>query len=245
MLTARPGESTLLGSWSALTRLSRAAILAVLPSGWAAVFPHWAVLNNALVANPSTPVTVAAAAGEFRRLYSAAGVDTWALWLPSTATNFDDPDMTGTVTGMTRDTTTLVMTLDALDDFPSYPRVVRTSIDAAARVGDEPILAAELPAPNGVDGLDGWALIHDGVAVAGAWTYRCGADVGVYAVGTAPEWRRRGLARALMLHVLADARQGGARTASLQSTPMGQRLYEQLGFRTVGRYEEWVARHVA
>lgn len=53
--------------------------------------------------------------------------------------------------------------------------------------------------------------------------------------------RRRGLARALMLHVLADAWHKGARTASLQSTRTGRPLYAGLGFRPVGRYEEWVA----
>ena len=37
-------------------------------------------------------------------------------------------------------------------------------------------------------------------------------------------------------------REQGARTASLQSTPMGQHLYEVLGFEAAGRYEEWVAR---
>jgi hypothetical protein len=41
-------------------------------------------------------------------------------------------------------------------------------------------------------------------------------------------------------HVLADAWHRGARTASLQLTRMGQRLYTELGFRAVGRYEEWI-----
>jgi hypothetical protein len=41
--------------------------------------------------------------------------------------------------------------------------------------------------------------------------------------------------------VLADAWHKGARTASLQSTRMGQPLYESLGFTAVGRYEEWIS----
>lgn len=84
------------------------------------------------------------------------------------------------------------------------------------------------------------AVLHDTCAVAGAWTYRNGEDVGIYAIGTVPECRRRGFARALMLHVLADARRHGVRTASLQSTEMGQSLYASLGFGAVCRYEEWV-----
>jgi GNAT superfamily N-acetyltransferase len=86
-------------------------------------------------------------------------------------------------------------------------------------------------------------LVDGEDAVAGAWTYRHGRDVGVYAVGTVPGWRRRGLARRLMLHVLADADRRGARTASLQSTRMGEPLYSLLQFQPVGRYDEWVPRN--
>ncbi len=84
-------------------------------------------------------------------------------------------------------------------------------------------------------------LVHDGVAVAGAWSVIHEQDCGIYAVGTQPEWRRRGFARSLMEHVLADARARGARTATLQSTPLGEPLYASLGFRAAGRYEEWVS----
>ena len=40
--------------------------------------------------------------------------------------------------------------------------------------------------------------------------------------------------------MLADARSQGAASASLQSTRMGQPLYETLGFAAAGRYEEWI-----
>jgi predicted N-acetyltransferase YhbS len=56
-----------------------------------------------------------------------------------------------------------------------------------------------------------------------------------------PGWRRQGIARMLVEHVLADAQARGARTASLQSTPMGEQLYRSLGFQPAGRYEEWVS----
>ncbi len=78
--------------------------------------------------------------------------------------------------------------------------------------------------------------------VSAAWSFRHGDDVGVFAVGTVPAWRRRGIGAALTGHILADAATGGARTASLQSTPMGRSLYESLGFVAAGRYVEWVPR---
>jgi GNAT superfamily N-acetyltransferase len=116
--------------------------------------------------------------------------------------------------------------------------VVRTSIEVASLATDEPVLALE--EPDGVPGLDGWVFVHEGAAVAGAWSYLHGTDCGLYAIGTVPRMRRRGLAAALIQHVLADAHRRGARTASLQSTPMGEPLYRSLGFAPVGRYEEWV-----
>ena len=83
-------------------------------------------------------------------------------------------------------------------------------------------------------------LVRDGLAVAGLWACMHDGDCGIYAMGTAPQWRRQGLARSLIAHVLAVACEAGARTASLQSTPMGMSLYRSLGFEAVGRYEEWV-----
>jgi GNAT superfamily N-acetyltransferase len=167
-------------------------------------------------------------------------VTSWALWLPSRALNLDVPDDVTAVDGMTRDTTTLVMTCDLAAGLPSDSRVLRTTVEAAGTAGDEPLPAASLTSPNVGSVVEGWALVDGARAVAGAWSCLHSADVGVYAVGTAPGWRRRGLARALMLHVLADASRRGARTASLQSTRMGVPLYLSLGFRAVGRYDEWV-----
>jgi len=84
-------------------------------------------------------------------------------------------------------------------------------------------------------------MVHDGLAVAGAWSLLHEQDCGVYAVGTVPGWRRRGPARILVEHVLADARGHGARTATLQSTRIAQQLYQSLGFEPAGRYEEWAS----
>jgi hypothetical protein len=51
------------------------------------------------------------------------------------------------------------------------------------------------------------------------------------------------MAASLIQHVLAHAYRRGARTASLQSTSMGEGLYRSLQFTAVGRYEEWVPAH--
>jgi len=52
-----------------------------------------------------------------------------------------------------------------------------------------------------------------------------------------PEWRARGLARALLQHVLAEAVRLGARRATLEvreSNAIARRLYAGVGFRVAG-----------
>jgi GNAT superfamily N-acetyltransferase len=235
-----PGEETLLGSWGALVPDSPGSHLVYTHTSFAAVFPGWSPLNNAILLDPPTTDTASEAAEELRDVYRSAGVTSWALWVPSPALDLDAPDTVSTVEGMVRDTSTLVMTRILAHRMPSHPGVVRTTVEAANLAGDEPVPADTLPDSDDASDVEGWVLVFDEQAIAGAWTFRNGNDVGVYAVGTAPKWRRRGLARALMLHVLADAYRRGARTASLQSTRMGEPLYALLGFRPVGRYDEWV-----
>lgn len=53
---------------------------------------------------------------------------------------------------------------------------------------------------------------------------------GVYWVATVPKARRRGIATALVLAALRDARSTGYRFAVLHSTQMGQGVYRQIGF---------------
>jgi GNAT superfamily N-acetyltransferase len=168
-------------------------------------------------------------------------VDAWALWLPTTIRDFDTSDQVFTISGLKRDTTTLVMQAPLASGFSLDDRVVGTSIAAATRAGgDAPVPVGELEEPDEIAGLAGWVILDGGVAVAGAWSFLLGTDCGVYTVGTVAKWRRRGFARALTAHVLAEAYRLGARTATLQSTRMGQQLYASLGFEPVGRYEEWV-----
>jgi GNAT superfamily N-acetyltransferase len=237
---ALPGQETLLACWEALARLSSNATLVHSPAAVAAVFPSWVPLNNAIVLK-SHDGAAAAAAPQLANAYADAGVDVWALWVPSLVTDLDGPDHVQEVGGLKRDTTTLVMQASLSDKRRLHDGVIRTSIAAVTRVGNEPVPVADLGPPETDPGLDAWVMVQDDVAVTGAWSFLHQKDCGVYAVGTLPAWRRRGLARSLVEHVLADAQRRGARTGTLQSTRMGQRLYESLDFQPVGRYEEWIS----
>lgn len=65
--------------------------------------------------------------------------------------------------------------------------------------------------------------------------------VGVYSVGTLPDYRRFGYAEATMRHVLEDARQKfGLEHTILQSTAAGLRLYERMGYRRITNFNVYI-----
>lgn len=63
--------------------------------------------------------------------------------------------------------------------------------------------------------------------------------VGLYNVCTLESHRRRGIAGALVMRCLQDARDEGWQTAVLQASEGGQRVYARLGFQVIGRYSEY------
>ncbi len=81
----------------------------------------------------------------------------------------------------------------------------------------------------------------DGVAVTTSMAVVTGDLVGVYNVQVQPEFRRRGLGRAMTAAALEAGRRRGAGKASLQATAMGEPLYLAMGFRSVYHYVELAA----
>ena len=59
---------------------------------------------------------------------------------------------------------------------------------------------------------------------------------GVYVMATLPEWRRRGLGKAVLARVLADAAAEGHRLIVLTASRLGYPLYRQFGFEHVFDY---------
>lgn len=81
----------------------------------------------------------------------------------------------------------------------------------------------------------------DGEPVATATLFFAAGVAGIYFVCTTPELRGRGIGTAISRDVMLAARDLGYTTAVLGSSPIGQRIYERLGFRTVCavRVYEW------
>jgi GNAT superfamily N-acetyltransferase len=67
-------------------------------------------------------------------------------------------------------------------------------------------------------------------------------DAGVFAVATAPGARGRGLARRLQYVLLQRARERGAKTTTLQASPMGRGVYAALGYSSFGAMNMWERR---
>ena len=140
--------------------------------------------------------------------------------------------------GYTVDTTTRAMGM-ALDEIA----VPRPQIDLGPAGWAEYLKMDSLP-PDFLSAAD-HAAFHllaawaDGEMVAAALAYDCGGDCGIYNVGTLEHARRRGLGTALTAAQVHDARGRGCRTASLQSTPMAERVYAATGFRDLGQILEY------
>jgi GNAT superfamily N-acetyltransferase len=66
-------------------------------------------------------------------------------------------------------------------------------------------------------------------------TIDCEDDCGIYFVATLPDHRGQGLTTRLMHVALAEARERGCATSTLQASPMGYPIYERLGYRTFCR----------
>jgi GNAT superfamily N-acetyltransferase len=76
----------------------------------------------------------------------------------------------------------------------------------------------------------------DGESVGTAVAIRSGDVSGIYAVGTVPAARRRGVGTALTWPTVAAGRAWGCDTAVLQASDMGFPIYSAMGFRTVVEY---------
>jgi GNAT superfamily N-acetyltransferase len=118
-------------------------------------------------------------------------------------------------------------------------------------------IAAELSAEAGWNQTaDDWRMLlrlnpgncfgieSDGRLVSTATLACYGRQLGwIGMVLTNHAYRRRGFARALLLHVIERADQLGIESLKLDATDQGQRLYESLGFRVEQPVERWWRPH--
>jgi GNAT superfamily N-acetyltransferase len=179
--------------------------------------------------------------------YERSGVRAWTVWVP-----LGDPAATEALerAGHILDGEPRAMVLDlrGFDREPD-PELVLAERPTFADVGRLNDQAYGLPGDFGraLDGVPTGGF-HVYVALAGGEpacsvvTYDVESDCGVYVVATAPAAQGRGLATAVMTRAMADARERGCATSSLQATKRGRPVYERLGFEDLGAIEMWERR---
>lgn len=81
-----------------------------------------------------------------------------------------------------------------------------------------------------------------GEPVSSVMTLDHGTNTGLYCVATLPAVRAQGLSSHLMSLVLAEARERGCTTATVQAMPMGYTVFRKLGFQDLGKMAMWELR---
>ncbi|MDH3731026.1 MAG: GNAT family N-acetyltransferase [Acidimicrobiia bacterium] len=109
----------------------------------------------------------------------------------------------------------------------------------ASEAFEAPLEAAGTLAPASTLGDDrcSWFLGYlDGDLAACGQLLRTADVAGVYSVGVRERFRRRGLGAAITAAVLAAGRDSGCSMGVLQASPMGEPVYDRMGFETVTQY---------
>lgn len=236
------GAATLVASWAAYARGSAGARLERLDGVAAAIFPSGperTVYNNALLDRDLGATERAAAVDAMAAAYRSAGVVRYAAWVHER-----DDGMRAelgrreyvvheSTRAMGMSLAHLPVTLPAIAVEPlAWPEylayLTRVGAPAGLLAGADPARFHVLVARRGgEDVATAIAFDHDG-------------DCGLFNLSTIEAARRQGLATTLCARHLLDAVARGCRTASLQSTPMAERLYAALGFHDLGRILEHV-----
>jgi predicted GNAT family acetyltransferase len=82
----------------------------------------------------------------------------------------------------------------------------------------------------------------DGAPVACSQCFVHNGVAGIYYVGTLESQRKRGFGDAMTAHAVRAGAVAGCSMASLQASPMGQPIYQRMGFRRIDYYRTFVPR---
>jgi GNAT superfamily N-acetyltransferase len=233
------GMETLIASWEAYARGTPGASVRRIEGVAAAVFPfdpERAVYNNAVLARGLTPPERADTLAQAEETYAAMEIDRYALWVHESdiAMRHELEER-----GYLLDSSTRAMGMMLEECELPDPPIDLTSLD-----WNEHLQPFGLPSGllNTAD-LSAFTQLFARLgneAVSTALAFDHEGDCGIYNVTTLEHARRRGLSTALTRIHLHRALERGCLTASLQSTPMAERVYAAAGFRDLGRIFEYV-----
>jgi GNAT superfamily N-acetyltransferase len=179
--------------------------------------------------------------------YDSQGIDAWTVWVPDTDRQTAEL-LAARGHALDAEPRAMAMQLADLGPGPQAPNGVEAGPIDAPRCAELNDLAYGYGPDGFRAGLAGettirWLGAFDGADAVGCLgTIEVGDDCLVTGVATPSEQRGRGIASWLLCRALADARERGLTTASLQATRAGAPLYGRLGFRDFGFVEMWELR---
>jgi GNAT superfamily N-acetyltransferase len=207
--------------------------------------PDRSIVNDVVYWDPDA---LAEAYDRIERGYAAAGIAAWTVWVP------DGDERTAALLAdrghlLDSDPEAMVLDLDRFERPPPPPAGFTRDVDPVelARLNDDAYgmrsaFARALEHLEAGAGLYLYGVEEDGELASGLVTFDHGDDCSVWLVATRERSRGRGLARALMAHSMADARERGRTTSTLQATDLGRPVYERLGYRSLGEIQLWEKR---
>jgi GNAT superfamily N-acetyltransferase len=230
------GVETLIVSWESYARGVPGAAVVRMPGVSSAVFPDEPErrdYNNAFLESNLGATGRADALDAMESAYVAAKLTRFAAWVHE-----HDVAMRGDLErrGYIIETSTRAMGMALAHVNPSQPEIESGSLDWCEY---SRLFGSSARVFTGMD----FRLVTASLAgsvVASAISFDFCGDCGIFNVVTLEHARRRGIGTALVARLLQDARDRGCQTASLQSTPMAERVYVALGFRDLGRIVEYV-----
>lgn len=233
----RRSLATLVRSWAYLASGSPGAKVSEPPGAAIAAFvrsPEREFLNNAVLM--ASGADLGPTLDTIEHTYGTHSIERYAVWVHES-----DPERAAALLarGYRYDSSTRTMAMPVAELAPvdtSGLELVPADLDEFWRIGEVAGLVPELPSA----GAHFYVARHHGESAATLMSFDHDGDCGIYMVGTVAAARRRGIATALSAFAVAEARERGCTTASLQATEMAEGVYARVGFRDLGRFEEYV-----
>ncbi len=182
------------------------------------------------------------------RRYVAAGVRAWTVWLmpdePEVAQFLEDHGhkFDGAPIAMALDLTDTPLDVDPALDWSETKNLgtVATINEEAYKMTGSSFRAALRKMEH--PGVHFYVARVAGEPASCVMTLEIDNNCGLYCIATLPSAQRHGLSRHIMAVALNEAQKRGCRSATVQATPMGYRVFRQLGFTDLGEMAMWELR---
>jgi predicted GNAT family acetyltransferase len=208
--------------------------------------PQASIFNGVVYSDPAA--LDRGVVDELAAAYEDAGVKAWTVWVPDR--DFETRSLM-IEAGHNLDTVPRIMgrelddldphSMDGIDWNADGDGVTMTTLNDLAYGLPEGTCATGFGELS-QDAFRFYVANVDGEPASCVATMDLGSDLGIYGVASTPEVRGKGLSKALTRQALADAKERGLKTTTLQASKLGRPIYVNAGYRDYGCFEMWERR---